>query len=255
MFASPSERRRLCSLFLVAVTLAFRTNPLWAWTTTTSSTVSSRSSSSAKLVVLQAVNSRQPFFSPSSQDRRQALLTGLVGWCAGAAAVQAKEEEEDISSALFRRQTDQFAYQFQPPPGAVTAGKPLKTHLDEVNFKVPTNSLQFGITVDPVRIDSLKDFGTPEEVAAKVVLTEVNRDGVFDVTLMEDPIAVESTGNTLFYQLNYLSVGKRGKKRNVARFAIVQHKLYALTAQCLEDDYATLQPVLQVAVRSFEVDV
>jgi hypothetical protein len=246
MFASPSERRR--PVLLVAVTLAFLTNPLWAWTTISTA---SRSSSSAKLVVLQA-NSRQPFFSPS-QDRRQALLTGLVGWCTGAAAVQAKEED---SSLLFRRQTDQFAYQFQPPPGALTGGKPLKTHLDEVNFKIPTNSMQFGITVDPVRINSLKDFGTPEEVAAKVVLTEVNRDGVFDVTLMEDPLAVESgrTG-TLFYQLNYLSVGKRGKKRFVARFAIVQQKLYALTAQCLEDDYETLQPQLQAAVRSFAVEL
>lgn len=221
-------------------------------------------------VLLQSVAS---LFATSSS-----LLVGSPAAIAVAASTADAKEEENENAQLFTRRggtTDAnnnndnalFAYQFQPPPGATLTGKPLKTHLDEVNFKVhipgrepATSSLQFGITVDPVRIDSLRDFGTPEEVAAKVVLAEVNRDGVFDVTLMKDPERLEmdnGDGGTLYYQLNYLSVGKRGKKRFLARFAIANQKLYALTAQCKEEDYQEaetgVQEAMQRAVESFVV--
>lgn len=193
--------------------------------------------------------------------RRRAFVTGLTGWLAAATATTTASTAlpavaaGDIATGVFVRRTDQLAYQFQPPTefGTVPNNKPLKTHLDEVNFISPNRKgYQFGITVDPVRIGSLEDFGTPEEVAAKVVLSEVNRDGVFDVTLMEDPLVVNGNNNKA-YQLNYLSVGKRGRKRYVARFAIVKQKLYALTAQCLEEDYGDLQKALLKAVDSFQV--
>ena len=104
--------------------------------------------------------------------------------------------------------------------------------------------------MDPVRIESLRQFGTPEEVAAKVVLAEVNRDGVFDVTLMEDPVAGPDAS---YYQLNYQSKGKRGNKRFVAKFFIQKQMLYALTAQCKEDNYATLSKEMLQAAESFRV--
>jgi hypothetical protein len=77
-------------------------------------------------------------------------------------------------------------------------------------------------------------FGTPEQVAARVVTAEVNRDGVFEVTLMEDPY--ESKDGS--YILNYLSNGKRGTKRFLTKFFISRNQLYALTAQALEDSYS-----------------
>ena len=95
-------------------------------------------------------------------------------------------------------------------------------------------------------------FGTPEEVAAKVVLAEVNRDGVFDVTLMKDPLPVEEDG-VLSYVLNYLSEGKRGDKRFVAKFCIQSQRLYALTAQVAEADYKDKEEELMKAVNSFRV--
>lgn len=160
---------------------------------------------------------------------------------------------------IFRRETEGFQYEFQPPPGFIGPGqKPLKTHLDEVNFQsseVP--GYQIGITVDPVRISSLAEFGTAEQVAAKVVLAEVNRDGVLDVRLLEDPISGEIPTDgglrTMFYQLNYLSSGKRGKKRNIAKFYVVNQKLFALTAQCKEENYEMVQGTMLAAVRSFRV--
>jgi len=150
---------------------------------------------------------------------------------------------------VFTKKTNQFAYQFQPPLNFEAGKKPLQTHLDEVNFKSKSQSgYQFGITVDPVRINSLRQFGTPEEVAAKVVLAEVNRDGVTDVTLIQDPYEGPD-----FYQLNYKSQGKRGIKRYVAKFYISKQMLYALTAQCKEDDYSNLEKEMLQAVDSFQV--
>ena len=156
---------------------------------------------------------------------------------------------------VYQRRTDQFAYEFRPPSGfSSPSQKPLKTHLDEVNFKSSDGGgYQYGITVDPLRINSLEAFGTPEEVAAKVVTAEVNRDRVFDVKLMEDPVSGTTTSSKMFYQLNYPSSGKRGQKRFVAKFFIENQKLYALTAQCKEEDYERLRPELLQAVRSFRV--
>ena len=89
-------------------------------------------------------------------------------------------------------------------------------------------------------------------MAAKVVLAEVNRDGVFEVKLINDPVAVEEDG-VLSYVLNYLSQGKRGDKRFVAKFSIQNQRLYALTAQVAETDYTAKEKEIMKAVESFRV--
>mmetsp|Transcript_22091 Transcript_22091/g.28581 ORF Transcript_22091/g.28581 Transcript_22091/m.28581 type:complete len:320 (-) Transcript_22091:45-1004(-) len=205
--------------------------------------------------------------SPSSlQKRRQALAQIITSSFFLATAITlspqkvnaAQDEEEGVQQQqqkpqLYTKKTDKFSYQFQPPPNFDSGNnKPLKTHLDEINFK-SNNGYQFGITVDPVRIQSLEQFGTPEQVAAKVVLAEVNRDGVFDVTLMKDPYSSSSSSSSSYYQLNYLSKGKRGDKRFVTKFYIQNQFLFALTAQCKEADYADLESEMMQAVDSFQI--
>lgn len=176
-----------------------------------------------------------------------------------AVSFPSKSSAEELStSELFTRKADgekdkfKFGYEFKPPPDCKASNKPLKTHVDEINFIcTATSGYQYGITVDPVRITSLAEFGTPEEVAAKVVLAELNRDGVFDVKLMEDPIAPK-TGEE-YYALNYRSSGKRGIKRYIAKFLIRNQTLYALTAQCKEDDFVKLETEMKQTVDSFHV--
>jgi len=72
------------------------------------------------------------------------------------------------------------------------------------------------------------------------------------VTLVKDPVAVEEDG-ILSYILNYLSSGKRGDKRFVAKFCIQNQRLYALTAQVAEADYIGKEEELMKAVNSFRV--
>lgn len=151
--------------------------------------------------------------------------------------------------ADFVRESKDFSYSFTPPPGFEVSNKPLKTHLDEMNFvSSDLKGYQYGITVDPVKIASLKEFGTPQEVAAKVVLAEVNRDGVFDVTLVDDPVDISG-----FYLLNYLSKGKRGDKHFLCKICIQQGKLYVVTAQVKEEDYPEKKQELRKTVDTFRV--
>jgi hypothetical protein len=98
-------------------------------------------------------------------------------------------------------------------------------------------------------------FGTPEEVAARVVTAEVNRDGIFEVTLLEDPYRTKpDDGDADAYILKYLSVGKRGKKVLTNKIVVSPNQLlYVLTAQCKEDDFAAQEKEIKRTVESFRI--
>ena len=150
----------------------------------------------------------------------------------------------------FVRQGKGYGYTFVPPPGFAPGKKPVQTHLDEVNFNLEgVPKYTFGVTVDPVRINSLKEFGTPEEVAARVVTAEVNRDGIFEVTLAKDPM---EDGETGAYAIDYVSDGKRGKKHFVTRIFVKDQKLYVMTAQVKEEEYAEREKEILGCVKTFK---
>lgn len=86
-------------------------------------------------------------------------------------------------------------------------------------------------------------------MAARVVTAEVNRDGIFEVTLMEDPL---DTGDGA-YLLHYLSTGKRGNKHYFNKIVIQNQLLYVVTAQCKEADYPSLENELRKTVSTFQL--
>ena len=98
-------------------------------------------------------------------------------------------------------------------------------------------------------------FGTPEEVAARVVTAEVNRDGIFGVKLLEDPYeTAASDGNPQAYILKYLSTGKRGNKILTNKIVVSPNNLlYVLTAQCKEDDFPVQEKEILRTVESFQI--
>lgn len=67
-----------------------------------------------------------------------------------------------------------------------------------------------------------------------MVTAEVNRDGVFKVTLAKDP-KEDASGEC--YDIEYVSDGKRGTKRNVTRIYVRDGFLYVLTVQSKEAEY------------------
>lgn len=169
---------------------------------------------------------------------------------ASAAAVTATTTSE---SGVFFRSGDGYGYKLAPPRDFAPSNKPLKTHLDEIEF-VPTPSVRgykYGVTVDPVRIDSIRRFGTPDEVAARVVGAEIARDGVTDVTLARDATEDPNDGT---YTIEYVSTGSRGVKHFVARIGIRDRRLYVLTAQVAEDDFRSREKELFETVSTFRID-
>ena len=165
---------------------------------------------------------------------KQAVLSASSALVLAPQLVFAETETQQPGAAYVSPPNQKFSYTVTPPPSFTTGNKPLKTHLDEINFSSQdVRGYTIGITVDPVRIKSIREFGTPEEVAARVVTAEVNRDGVFQVTLAKDPVE-DANG---CYDIEYISEGKRGIKRFVTRIYIKDGFLYVLTAQSKNDEY------------------
>jgi len=182
---------------------------------------------------------KQLLVSTSAAVAATSLVTG--------SAAEANAQGEDASAFVRRGKT--FGYKFVPPPGFAEGNKPLKTHLDEVNFsKEGVRGYQYGITIDPVRLKSLSEFGTPEQVAAKIVTAEVNRDGIFVVTLYRNPVEDPITGA---YEIDYISDGKRGKKHFMTRTAVQDGMLYVLTAQVKDEEFIDREDEMKSAVNTF----
>jgi hypothetical protein len=93
-------------------------------------------------------NFNQPITITSETCRRQILGSVLGVAMAGFTS----------PANAFDRQTEKFSYSINIPASANQSQKPLKTHQDEINFKSEAmRGYQYGITVDPVRINSLKE--------------------------------------------------------------------------------------------------
>lgn len=189
--------------------------------------------------------SRRNVISNLSMMAAAASLIGL-----GAPKLASATDADTTASEPFVRQGKGYGYTFAPPPGFAPGKKPVQTHLDEVNFNLEgVPKYTYGVTVDPVRIGSLKEFGTPEQVAARVVTAEVNRDGIFEVTLAKDPVEDAETGA---YAIDYVSDGKRGKKHFVTRIFVKDQKLYVMTAQVKEEEYAEREREIMACVKTFK---
>ena len=59
----------------------------------------------------------------------------------------------------------QFGYTLSYPDDWVPAPKPVKTHLSESLLQSPIRGVSLGVTVDPVKINSLTQFGTAEQAS------------------------------------------------------------------------------------------
>lgn len=190
----------------------------------------------------------------SSYDRRfvlRSIAVAAAAPCTPTSICAASPDPERVLGPTDRdnknftiRQGKDYGYIFHAPSNFRLTRKPIQTHLDELNWEPlaqdgpveSKSSITYGITVDPVRINSLTEFGTPEQVAARVVTAELNRDGVLEVTLDRASSYTDANG-LLYYVIDYVSDGKRGKKRFLTRTCITNLKLYVVTAQIKEAEY------------------
>ena len=60
---------------------------------------------------------------------------------------------------------EKFAYRLTYPAGWTPASKPVKTHLSELLIKSPVKGVSLGVSIDPVKIETLEQFGTAEQAS------------------------------------------------------------------------------------------
>ena len=148
-------------------------------------------------------------------------------------------------------------YSLRYPADWSSASKPVKIHLSEELLNAPARGVSLGVTVDPVRIDSLEQFGTADEVAERVVTTELDRDGVLIALLRTVDAQSGRAGEPSYYTVEYEVESSRGKKVYLAKYSIARRKLFVLQTQApaasYDADDGGVRRVLKDVVASFRV--
>ena len=147
---------------------------------------------------------------------------------------------------------DAKSFQFQYPENFVFFSKPAKTHQIEYNVKSEARKgYTIGVAVDPVRLQSLEGFGSPDFVGERVVNVEKGRDGVLSAEL-KSAVKAEAGGVT-YYDIDYVNESKRGNNHYATRVAIRDGKLYTLEVRTKIADYAELEAEVRAIVSSFRI--
>lgn len=130
----------------------------------------------------------------------------------------------------------------------------------DVLFRDPqVKKATLGVTVLPVRIATLREFGSLEQVAEKLVSAERAKESTLGVRMVSS--VQRDTGNGAAYDFLYQLDSTRGRSTIAASVTIVNSKLYIVngTVPCWErgcDDLGAATPLLSMvsdSVRSLEV--
>ena len=153
--------------FLALIVLLSMICEVSSWSARSKRTTLSVPSSSTSCSDVTLASERPNVPSSSLTSRRSVLSTAAWSLVLTEAAVLASNpiaaHAAEETSFLYTRNQNvlnkkNLSYQISIPSSMKEGSKPVKTHLDEVNFVSDSvKRYQYGITVDPVRISSLKE--------------------------------------------------------------------------------------------------
>ena len=212
---------------------------------------SSRGRAATAVVGARMVAGAGPSSASSLSVARRSVLRGAlsVALC-GVLGLRVEQSRADGGGGVSTAGSDKYGYKFDYPDSWKVSKKPVQTHMDEILVK-KGGGTEVGVAVDPVKIDSIVKFGTPKEVAARVIGVERKKDGVTGARLIASS-AVERDGNS-YYVIEYESKSSRGDKHFISCVTIAGKKLYAMTAQAKIDKFEESEADLRAAVASFSV--
>mmetsp|Transcript_9958 Transcript_9958/g.26536 ORF Transcript_9958/g.26536 Transcript_9958/m.26536 type:complete len:254 (+) Transcript_9958:32-793(+) len=150
-----------------------------------------------------------------------------------------------------------LGYSFEYPAGWSVGKKTVKTHMNELVMSPAKKSEgavrgSGGIVVDPVKINSVSEFGTAEAVGNRVIELEKKKDGVSTARLVSST-EVQKGGLT-YYEIEYVvDTSHGGEKHFIASSTITGKNLYVMTAQAKTTDFAASEPALRHVISSFTV--
>lgn len=150
-----------------------------------------------------------------------------------------------------------ITFNYNEDLGLEVSPKLVKTHLTEVFLKSSKiKGLSVGVTVDPVKISSVREFATPQGLAERVVSVEKSKEGVFEANVIS---ASESqtpvTQSVPAYVIEYNIDSSRGQNHYLVKTTVINSRLYVFTAQAKEDSFPSLAKSLAEVVESFRVVV
>lgn len=134
----------------------------------------------------------------------------------------------------FQKFTDyenkQQGYHIQRPEAWSQIGK---AGADVLFEDVQRKSSKLGVTVSPIRVDSLEAFGDLDNVAARLLAAEKAKESTTGVELLRQATRKGQSGVTI-YDFEYELDSTRGRKRILNTVAISRRQLYIVNgaAKC-----------------------
>ncbi|KAL0043736.1 hypothetical protein WJX82_003799 [Trebouxia sp. C0006] len=124
----------------------------------------------------------------------------------------------------------------------------------DVLFADPAKkSTTIGVTVSPIKIAGLEQFGDVETVRKKLMNTEKQKESTKEVTLVQESSRKGKSG-TLIYDIEYELDSTRGRKRILSSVGIAQKKLFIVNGNlkcdasgCTDSDGRDIAVLRQVA--------
>eukprot|EP01039_Chlorochromonas_danica_P009814 gene9813-10856_t len=163
-----------------------------------------------------------------------------------------------IASDLTNTYTStQGHFSFKYPDTFLPSPKLLKTHQVETLFSSEsTKGYTMGVAVDPVKINSIREFVKVDQLADRVLAIEKAKEGYIDGKIVSATEAViNRQGEELpVYELDYLVETTRGQNHYLVRATIANKQLYVFTVQCKEKDYDSLKEEMKDAVKTLTID-
>ena len=181
-------------------------------------------------------------------NRRDAIVL-TTAWLSAGSAVSAPAafavESPQPDFAVFADAKNLFRLEY--PVGWQEVNKAGATLL----LRDPTQKYsQIGVTVSPVKIASLAEFGSVRDIGEKLTQAEAAKESTVPggVTMVSEGERVGPASGTTFYEYEYRLVTTRGNKRVFNAVAVEKNVLYIMNAQVFEKgDDATAEEIAAVA--------
>lgn len=114
---------------------------------------------------------------------------------------------------------------------------------------------QIGVTVSPVKISSLSEFGSVHDIGEKLLRAEAAKESTVPggVTLISESQREGAASATTFYDYDYRLVTTHGNKRVLNSVAVENNTLYIMNAQVYEKCEEEMAPKYARVAGTFDV--
>ncbi|KAL6783839.1 hypothetical protein ACKKBG_A03730 [Auxenochlorella protothecoides x Auxenochlorella symbiontica] len=189
------------------------------------------------------------------QHRRAVLLNIALITALGAAPMQADAGQQVSPDLVPYASPGQYSMLVP-----VTWKQTSKPGADVMFQDAAASSNTLGVSILPVRIQSLEQFGSLRDVETRILAAERAKESTMSTAMLSSSVRGSPPNTT--YEFEYEVDSTRGKKRLLAAVTVAGSKLHILNASvgCGKGETATCAPLeadlqrLRRAIASFDVD-